>query len=55
MGHRLRVKFDDGVEGVIDAGQLVTFDGVFELLREPAFFAQARVHPELGTICWPPR
>jgi hypothetical protein len=26
---------------------------VFEPLRNPALFRQAKVHPELGAICWP--
>jgi hypothetical protein len=26
---------------------------VFAPLREPARFAELRVDPELGTICWP--
>ena len=51
--HRLRVRFDDGAEGTIDVAQLVKFTGVFEPLRDPAFFAQARVNTELGTVCWP--
>jgi Protein of unknown function (DUF2442) len=51
--HRLRVRFDDGAEGVVDVGQMVKFTGVFEPLRDPAFFAQARVNTELGTVCWP--
>jgi hypothetical protein len=51
--HRLRVRFDDGVEGVVNVAQMVQFTGVFEALRDPAFFAQAKVNPELGTICWP--
>jgi len=51
--YRLRIRFDDGVEGIIDIKQLVEFTGVFEPLRDPAFFAKANVHPELGTICWP--
>jgi len=50
--YRLRIRFDDGVEGVIDVEQLVEFTGVFEPLRDPAFFAKVKVHPELGTICW---
>lgn len=28
-------------------------DGVFAPLRDPAAFAQVRVHPELGTVVWP--
>ena len=51
--HRLHVRFDDGVEGVIDVAQLVEFTGVFEPLRDSAFFAQARARAELGTVCWP--
>jgi hypothetical protein len=51
--HRLQVCFDDGVEGVVNVSDLVPFSGVFEPLREQTFFAQARVHPELGTVCWP--
>ena len=51
--HRLRVTFDDGVEGVVDVAQLVTFTGVFEPLSDPAFFAMVIVHPELGTVSWP--
>ena len=51
--HRLRVRFDDGTEGVVDVAQMVEFTGVFELLREPDFFAKATVNPELGTVCWP--
>lgn len=51
--HRLRVSFDDGVEGVVDVAQMVQFTGVFEPLRDPAFFSQAKVNTELGTVCWP--
>jgi hypothetical protein len=51
--YRLRVEFDDGVQGVVDIAQMVRFTGVFAPLRNPVFFAQARVHPELRTVCWP--
>lgn len=51
--HRLRVSFDDGLEGVVDVAQMVQFTGLFEPLRDPAFFAQAKVNTELGTVCWP--
>jgi hypothetical protein len=47
------VRFDDGVEGVIDVEAMVPLDGVFAPLRERAYFEQVRVHPELGTIYWP--
>ena len=52
-GTRLRVRFDDGVEGVVDVAALVPFTGVFQPLRDADFFAQARVHPDLGIVCWP--
>ncbi|MBI5017597.1 MAG: DUF2442 domain-containing protein [Deltaproteobacteria bacterium] len=52
-GHRIWVKFDDGVEGEIDLRGMVSFRGVFEPLLQTEYFAQVRVNPDLGTICWP--
>jgi hypothetical protein len=51
--YQLCVEFDDGVEGAIDVAQIVRLSGVFEPLRDPGFFVQVRVHPELATVCWP--
>ena len=51
--HRLHVRFDDGIEGIVDVGQMIQFTGVFEPLRDQAFFGQVKVHAELGTVCWP--
>jgi len=50
--HRLRLTFADGVVGTVDftARQ---WGGVFEPLRDPAYFAQVEVDPEAGTIAWP--
>jgi hypothetical protein len=50
--HRLRLTFEDGLVGEID------FTGrhwhrVFAPLADPAFFAQVRVDPSIGTIAWP--
>ena len=50
-GHRLRLRFEDGVEG--EVAMPVAFDGIFASLRDPVAFAQARVNPELGTVAWP--
>lgn len=50
---RLRVTFDDGVQGVVNVQEMVQFTGVFQPLRDPAYFTQVRVHPELGTVYWP--
>lgn len=51
--YQLWLQFEDGVEGVVDVSQRVAFTGVFEPLRDPAYFAQVRVDPDLGTVCWP--
>ena len=51
--YRLWVRFEDGVEGEVDLGSALTFEGVFAPLRDPAYFSLVRVNPELGTICWP--
>jgi len=52
-GYRLQIEFEDGVEGVVDLAELVTFEGVFEPLKDRAHFVQVSVNPEVGTICWP--
>jgi uncharacterized protein DUF2442 len=52
-GHRLRMRYEDGVEGVVDLGTIVSFRGVFGPLRYPAYFSQVRVDPELGSVSWP--
>ena len=52
-GHRLRLGFDDGTEGVVDIARMVPFEGVFAPLLDPSIFAQVRVNAELGTIVWP--
>jgi len=52
-GFRLRLEFDDGTVGEVDVATLVPFDGVFELLRDPAEFRKVRVDAELGTGAWP--
>src|SRR6266545_7187315 len=52
-GHRLYLRFEDGVAGELDFARRLWFEGVFAPLRDPAVFAQVRVHPELGTLAWP--
>jgi uncharacterized protein len=51
--HRLHLRFEDGVEGVVDLAPHLSFQGVFEPLRDPASFARVRADPELGTVAWP--
>lgn len=52
-GYRLYLRFEDGAEGLVDISQHITFDGVFEPLRDRAYFQQVRVDAGSGTICWP--
>jgi hypothetical protein len=52
-GHRLRIRYEDGVEGIIDLDAIVSFRGVFAPLKDPACLSQVRVDAELGTVSWP--
>ena len=52
-GYRLYLRFDDGVAGELDFAGRHPFEGIFAPLRDPAVFAQVRIHPELGTVAWP--
>jgi hypothetical protein len=54
-GYRLYLKFEDGVEGVVDLATQLSFRGVFEPLRDLAYFQVVRVDPDLGTVTWPNR
>jgi hypothetical protein len=50
--YQLRLTFADGTVGDIDfTGR--EWQGVFEPLRDPAYFARVEVDPEAGTITWP--
>jgi hypothetical protein len=51
-GHRLRLTFEDGTVGDVDFSDRA-WSGVFEPLRDPAYFARVEVDPEAGTIGWP--
>jgi hypothetical protein len=51
--YRLQLRFEDGIEGVVDLASQLSFQGVFEPLRDAACFAQVRADPELGTVTWP--
>ena len=52
-GHLVRVRFEDGTAADVDLGYLLDYGGVFEPLRDPAFFRALRADPEAGTIVWP--
>jgi len=51
-GYQLLLRFEDGIEGVVDIGQLIQFSGIFAPLQNQAYFGQVQIHPELGTIVW---
>ncbi|XGV97078.1 MAG: DUF2442 domain-containing protein [Leptolyngbya sp. BL-A-14] len=48
----LHLRYEDGVEGVVDLEQMIDFSGIFAPLQDPAYFAQVQIHPELGTLVW---
>jgi len=52
-GHRLYLRFEDGIAGEVDFARRLRFEGVFAALRDPEIFARVRIHPELGTLVWP--
>lgn len=52
-GHRLWLRFDDGVVGEVDVAALVPFRGALARLAWPEEFAKARVDRVLGTVVWP--
>src|SRR5436190_22793237 len=51
-GHRVRLKFGDGLEGVVDLSSELHGE-VFEPLRDGALFAQVRLDPDTHTLTWP--
>lgn len=52
-GYRLRLRFEDGVEGEVDLERVVRRGGMFAAMRDEAEFARVRVDAELGTLVWP--
>ena len=49
--YRLRVVFQDGVEGEMDLSDRL-FGPMFEPLRCPDFFSRAFID-DFGVVCWP--
>ena len=52
-GCAVHVRFEDGTAADVDLSYLLEYGGVFEPLRDLAFFRQLRADPEAGTIVWP--
>jgi hypothetical protein len=49
----LRLEFSDGLVGEVDCSFLLLASGLGADLRDPAYFSQVRVDPELRTVVWP--
>jgi hypothetical protein len=52
-GYTVHVRFEDGTMADVDLSYLLDYGGVFEPLRDPAYFAQLHADSEAGTIVWP--
>jgi hypothetical protein len=54
QGHRVRLRFDDGLEGEVDLRDVISeFKNLLAPLADPSYVAQVRVDPQAGTITWP--
>jgi hypothetical protein len=51
--YKLKVRFDNGVEGIVDISELVPFEGVFAPLNDINYFRKVALYEEGGTIFWP--
>ena len=49
--HRLQLRFNNGLEGVVDLSQEL-WGKVFEPLKDEALFATARQCEVMGTVVW---
>ncbi len=50
--HLLRLAFNDDTRKTVDVCPLLS-GPVFEPLKDPAFFGQAKLDPVCGTVVWP--
>lgn len=51
-GFAIRIRFSDGAEGDVDLTDEL-HGPVFEPLKDPEYFRQFSIHPELRTLVWP--
>lgn len=49
----VHVRFDDGLSADVDLSYLLERGGVFEPLRDIAYFRRLQADREAGTIVWP--
>lgn len=50
--YSLELTFDDGTRKRVNLRREL-YGSVFEPLRDPEYFAKARVDPDSRTVCWP--
>jgi hypothetical protein len=50
--YQIHLRFEDGVEGVIDVSEIIQFSGIFAPLADLNYFATVQVNSEFGTIVW---
>jgi len=50
--HRIRVRFEDNTEQLIDLEPVLHGD-LLGALRDPDFFRRMRLDEEVGTVVWP--
>jgi ribosomal protein S16 len=50
--YQLYLKFEDDRDGIIDLKEIIEFVGIFEPLKELAFFKTVKINPDWGTIYW---
>jgi hypothetical protein len=54
LGHwRLRLTFDDGLQGDVDLSNLADAGPMYEPLRDKDFFGSAYIGELTGTVTWP--
>ena len=50
---KLRIAFENGEEGLVDFKEYPKISGVFEPLKDVAYFKKVYLNKDIGTICWP--
>ena len=48
----LYLLFEDGVQGEVDISEIISFKGIFSMLKDKEYFSSVYVNKDLGTIVW---
>ncbi|MBU0629475.1 MAG: DUF2442 domain-containing protein [Candidatus Margulisbacteria bacterium] len=49
----MKIKFENGREGIFSLRKYLDHKGVFSKLNDLNYLKSFYVNPDLGTICWP--